>query len=261
MTTKTTTKTIDLVADLGEGFGSWQMGDDDALLEIVSSANIACGFHAGDPLIMDVTVAKCVKKGVALGAHPSFPDLRGFGRYAIDLPAEQVRADVMYQLGALAGFAQYHGARVAHIAPHGKLGNLVAVREDYAEAIAEALYGIDPDLIVMAGLGTMEHAAKSRGMRVALVGNVDRAYLDDGTLVPRGRPGAVLSDPAEIAERAVRLAAEGVVVTTSGAELAVDVDTILVHGDTPEAVETALAVRQGLEDAGIRIAPVGSLEQ
>lgn len=258
MTNTTKTASIDLVADLGEGFGAWTMGDDDALLDVVSSANIACGFHAGDPSIMDLTVAKCVARGVAIGAHPSFPDLRGFGRYAIDLPAEQIKADVMYQYGALTAFATYHGGHVAHVTPHGKLGNLVAVRQDYAEVIADAFAAIDPEIVVMAGLGAMQDAALARGLRVALVGNVDRAYMDDGTLVPRGREGAVLTDPAEIAERAVRLALEGVVTTVSGHDLAVDVDTILVHGDTPDAVATATAVRQALEDAGVRVAPVGS---
>jgi UPF0271 protein len=245
--------TIDLVADLGEGFGSYRMGDDDALLDIVSSANIACGFHAGDPMIMAATVAKCAERGVAVGAHPSFPDLRGFGRYAIDLPAAEVQADVLYQLGALSAFAAVQGVRVRHIAPHGRLGNLVAVREDYAEAIADAIAHAAPDLVILAGLGAMERAARAHGLRVAIVGNIDRAYSDDGTLVPRSQPGAVLHDPEEIAERAVRLVVDGVILTVTGRELPVSVDTILVHGDTPEAVVTAHRVRSALEAAGVRI--------
>ncbi|HJG80305.1 MAG TPA: 5-oxoprolinase subunit PxpA, partial [Brevibacterium senegalense] len=141
---------VDLVADLGEGFGSWSMGDDAALLEVVSSANIACGFHAGDPRIMDRTVADCVARGVNIGAHPSFPDLVGFGRRTVDATAEEVRTDVTYQLGALQAFARAHGTRVSHLAPHGRLGNLVAVREDYARAVVDAVERVDPDLIVLA---------------------------------------------------------------------------------------------------------------
>lgn len=250
--------TIDLVADLGEGFGSYTMGDDDALLDVVSSANIACGFHAGDPMIMAATVAKCAERGVAIGAHPSFPDLRGFGRYAIDLSASEVKADVLYQLGALTAFADYHGVRVTHITPHGRLGNLVAVRDDYADEIADALAHAAPHLTVMAGLGAMERSARARGLAVGIVGNIDRAYLDDGTLQPRSQPGAVLHDPDEIADRAVRLATEGIVVTVTGRELAVRVDSLLVHGDTPEAVTTAVRVRERLEDAGVRVAPMAS---
>jgi 5-oxoprolinase (ATP-hydrolysing) subunit A len=250
--------TIDLVADLGEGFGSYRMGDDDALLDIVSSANIACGFHAGDPMIMAATVAKCAERGVAVGAHPSFPDLRGFGRYAIDLPAAEVQADVLYQLGALSAFAAVQGVRVRHMAPHGRLGNLVAVREDYAEAIADAVAHAAPDLVILAGLGAMERAARARGLRVAIVGNIDRAYSDDGTLVPRSQPGAVLHDPEEIAERAVRLVIDGVILTVTGRELPVSVDTILVHGDTPEAVVTAQRVRSALEAAGVRISKLAA---
>lgn len=255
---RTMVATIDLMADLGEGFGSYTMGDDAALLEVVSSANIACGFHAGDPMIMAATVAECARRGVAVGAHPAFPDLRGFGRYAIDMPASEVAADVLYQLGALSAFASYHGVKVTHITPHGRLGNLVAVRQDYAAAIADAVAKAAPHLVVVAGMGAMERAAKARGLAVAIVGNIDRAYLDDGTLVPRSQPGAVLHDPEEIAERAVRLATEGVVVTASGRELPVKVDSMLVHGDTPEAVLTARTVRSRLEAAGVRIAPVGA---
>ena len=151
--------TVDLVADLGEGFGAYSIGDDKALLEIVSSANIACGFHAGDPDIMDATVAECVRKGVGIGAHPSFPDLRGFGRRAMDLTAVEVRNDVVYQLGALAAFAAYHGTSVSHLAPHGRLGNLVASRRVYSDAVADAAMRVKPDLIVLAHDGDMAVAA------------------------------------------------------------------------------------------------------
>ncbi len=150
---------VDLVADLGEGFGAYSIGDDTALLEIVSSANIACGFHAGDPDIMNATVAQCVRRGVGIGAHPSFPDLRGFGRRTMDLTADEVRNDVVYQLGALTAFARYHGGTVSHLAPHGRLGNLVATRADYAQAVADAAAGVDPALIVLAQDGELARAA------------------------------------------------------------------------------------------------------
>ena len=176
------------------------MGDDTALLEVVSSANIACGFHAGDPDIMNATVAECVRRGVSIGAHPSFPDLRGFGRRAMDLTADEVRNDVLYQLGALTAFAAYHGASVAHIAPHGRLGNLVATRADYAGAVADAAARMNPGLIVLAQDGELATAAAARRLPVGIVGIADRAYEADGTLVPRGRPGAVIHDPSTIVD-------------------------------------------------------------
>ena len=250
---------IDLVADLGEGFGAYTLGDDAALLDIVSSANIACGFHAGDPDIMDATVARCVERGVAVGAHPSFPDLRGFGRRAMDLTAEEVRTDVLYQLGALTGFAAYHGTRVAHVAPHGRLGNLVATRADYAEAVADAAARVDPELIVLAQDGELARAAAARGLRVGIVGIADRAYQEDGSLVPRSQPGAVVHDPHAIVERTVRMVAEGVVETVAGTLLPIQTDTILLHGDTPSAVALARLIRTELEQSGVRIAPLAEV--
>ena len=247
---------IDLVADLGEGFGSYTMGDDTALLGLVTSANIACGFHAGDPDIMDATVAECVRQGVAIGAHPSFPDLRGFGRRTIDLTAEEVRTDVLYQLGALTGFATYHGVPVQHIAPHGKLGNLVAVRDDYAGAVAEASCKTDPKLIVLAQEGALANAARARGLEVAIVGIADRAYRADGTLVPRTLPGAVIHDPDEVRERTVRMVCEGLIESIDGVDLPIHADSILLHGDSPAAVESAAQIRTALLGAGVEIAPL-----
>ncbi|MFD1213207.1 LamB/YcsF family protein [Arthrobacter sp. GCM10027362] len=251
--------TIDLVADLGEGFGTYTLGNDRDLLEIVSSANIACGFHAGDPDIMDATVAECVRRGVGIGAHPSFPDLRGFGRRTMDLSADEVRTDVLYQLGALSAFAAVHGTRVSHIAPHGRLGNLVATRGDYAAAVADAAAGVDDSLIVVAQEGELAKAARSRGLRVGLVGIADRAYQEDGTLVPRAQPGAVLHDPREIVERTVRMVCEGVISTVSGADIDIAADTVLLHGDNPGAVELARLIRSELTAAGVRIAPLGEV--
>ncbi len=251
--------TVDLVADLGEGFGAYSMGDDAALLEVVSSANIACGFHAGDPDIMNATVAECVRRGVSIGAHPSFPDLRGFGRRAMDLTADEVRNDVLYQVGALSAFAAYHGTGVAHIAPHGRLGNLVATRADYAEAVADAACRINPDLIVLAQDGALAAAAAGRHLQVAIVGIADRAYEADGTLVPRSRPGAVIHDPSAIVDRTIRMVCEGLIETVAGTDLPIVADTVLLHGDTPGAVQLARQVRAELENAGVRIAPLAQV--
>jgi UPF0271 protein len=244
---------IDLVADLGESFGDWKMGDDEALLEIITSANIACGFHAGDPRVMDRTVAECVRRGVAIGAHPSFPDLVGFGRRAMDLTAYEVRTDVVYQLGALSGAAAYYDAQVVHLAPHGRLGNLVAVRQDYADAVIDAITHVDLDLRVLAQDGCLADAARAAGVTVGIVGIADRAYRDDGTLVPRTHPGAVIHDAGLIAERTVRMVTDGVIESANGAELAVTVDSVLLHGDNPGAVELARRIRHDLESAGVEI--------
>ncbi|QUH02273.1 5-oxoprolinase subunit PxpA [Saccharopolyspora erythraea] len=250
------THMVDLVADLGEGFGAYTMGDDEALLEVLTSANIACGFHAGDPRTMDSTIRSCVERGISAGAHPSFPDLVGFGRRAMELAPDEVRTDVLYQVGALQAFAAAHGTRVNHVAPHGRLGNLVATRPDYAGAVADAVAALDPSLIVLAQDGALAEAARARGLRVAIVGIADRAYSDDGTLVPRTRPGAVIHDEAEIAERTVRMVTEGVVHSVGGNAIPVECDTVLLHGDTPGAVAVARKVRAELLSAGVVTAPL-----
>lgn len=247
---------IDLVADLGEGFGPWRMGDDSALLDVLSSANIACGFHAGDPQIMDQTVRECIARGVGIGAHPSFPDRQGFGRRDMGLTAEEVRTDVLYQLGALQAVAAYHGSAVTHLAPHGRLGNLVAVREDYAAAVAEAARRVDPELIVLAQDGALADAARAQGLRVGIVGIADRAYEDDGTLVRRSEPGAVIHDAEEIRRRTVRMVVDGVIESKGGVQIPVACDTVLVHGDTAGAVALAKQIRAGLEAEGVEIAPL-----
>ncbi|MGO4433250.1 LamB/YcsF family protein [Paenarthrobacter sp. RAF9] len=250
---------IDLVADLGEGFGAYTIGDDSELLDIVTSANIACGFHAGDPDIMAATVAECVRRGVGIGAHPSFPDLRGFGRRDMGLTAGEVQNDVLYQLGALNGFAAFHGTKVAHLAPHGRLGNLVAVRTDYAKAVAEAVTRVDAGLTVVAQEGQLATAAREAGLNVAIVGIVDRAYQEDGTLVPRSQPGAVLHDPTEIVDRTLRMVTEGKLRCASGVDMDITVDTVLLHGDNSGAVELARLIRTELLAAGVRIAPLAEV--
>ncbi|MDJ0392823.1 5-oxoprolinase subunit PxpA [Rhodococcus sp. G-MC3] len=250
--------TIDLVADLGESFGAWTMGDDQSLLDLVTSANIACGFHAGDPRTMDSTVRSCVERGISVGAHPSFPDLAGFGRRAMDLTAEEVRTDVLYQIGALQAFATAHGTTVSHVAPHGRLGNLVATRADYAAAVVDAVGALDPSMIVMAQEGLLAEEARSRGIAVGIVGIVDRAYRPDGTLVPRTEPGAVIHDLDELVSRTVRMVVDGVLDAVDGTEIAIAADTVLLHGDNPGAVRTAAAIRAALTDAGVRIARLDS---
>jgi UPF0271 protein len=247
---------IDMVADLGEGFGSWRMGDDEALLDVLTSANIACGFHAGDPQIMEATVRACVERGVAVGAHPSFPDLVGFGRRDMLLTADEVRTDVVYQLGALQGFARYFGTHVAHIAPHGRLGNLVAVREDYAQAVVDAVTHIDPDLIVLAQDGCLAASASAAGLRVAIVGIADRAYENDGTLVPRSEPGAVIHEPDLIRDRTIRMVKEGLIASRHGQDIRIECDAVLAHGDTPGAVALAREIRDGLTSAGVAVRPL-----
>lgn len=250
---------IDLVADLGEGFGDWQMGDDESLLGIVSSANVACGFHAGDPLIMDATAAACAERGIQIGAHPSFPDLVGFGRRDMGLTEAQVRTDMIYQLGALSAFAVTHGSRVRHIAPHGRLGNLVAVRPDYARAVCDAVTSVDPNIIIVAQDGELADEARRRGVPVAIVGIVDRAYRPDGTLVPRSEPGAVIHDLDALVKRAVRIATEGVLEAVDGTLVPVKADSLLLHGDTPGAVANASAIRDGLAAAGVAIRPMSEV--
>lgn len=250
------THRVDLVADLGEGFGAYTMGDDEALLDVLTSANIACGFHAGDPRIMDATVSHCVARGVGVGAHPGFPDLVGFGRRAMDLSPEEVRTDVLYQVGALTAFAAAHGTRVRHVAPHGRLGNLVATRPDYARAVADAVASLDPSLIVLAQDGELADAARARGLRVGIVGIADRAYLDDGTLMPRSEPGAVLHDGREITERTVLMVTKGVIRSVGGRYLPVACDTVLLHGDTPGALSLAHLIRRELLAAGVEITPL-----
>ncbi|MEV2221249.1 5-oxoprolinase subunit PxpA [Nocardia vinacea] len=247
---------IDLVADIGESFGAWTMGDDNALLDVLTSANIACGFHAGDPQTMDRTVRQCVARGIGIGAHPSFPDLVGFGRRAMDLSADEVRTDVLYQLGALHAFAGAHGTTVSHVAPHGRLGNLVATRADYAAAVVDAVGSFDPNLIVLAQDGKLADHACAQGIRVGIVGIVDRAYRADGTLVPRSEPGAVIHDPEALARRAVRMVTEEIIESIGGTSLSVRPNTLLLHGDNADAVRNARAIRTALIAAGVHIVPL-----
>ncbi|HEX6739647.1 MAG TPA: 5-oxoprolinase subunit PxpA [Vicinamibacteria bacterium] len=251
---------IDLNADVGESFGAWHMGADAELLAFVTSVNVACGFHAGDPQVMDRTVGLAVKAGIAVGAHPGYPDLRGFGRRAIAAEPAEVEADVIYQVGALAAFAAAHGARLTHVKPHGALYNQAATDAVLARAIARGVARSGRDLVMvgLAGSRAMREAAASQGLRFAAEAFVDRRYLADGTLQSRRVPGAVISDPAAAAAQAVRLVREGVVESAEGQEVAVEAETFCLHGDQPAALAVARAVRAALEDAGVTVQALGA---
>ena len=243
---------MDLNSDLGEGYGRWTLGDDAALLEIVTSANVACGFHAGDPATIDRTVRAAVERGVAVGAQVSYPDLVGFGRREIDVPPGDLTADVLYQLGALEAFARAAGSRVRYVKPHGALYNRIVRDPVQAAAVAEAIRRYDPALPLLTLPGSAAAAAAAEaGIEAVGEGFADRAYTGDGRLVSRREPGAVLEDPGRVAARAARMATEGRVGTVDGGEVAVEVRSLCVHGDTPGAVELARAVRAALEAAGV----------
>ena len=248
---------IDLNADLGEGFGPWTMGEDEALLDIVSSANVACGFHAGDPLIMARTVRAAAARGVDIGAHVGFPDRQGFGRRVMQIDTPELVAMVTYQLGALAGIARAAGLRMTHMSFHGALGNLAAADKALASPLVRAVADFDPELIISSSSSrAIEGAAADCGLRVATTFLADRAIDDDGLLVPRKLPGAVIHDQATVLERVRVLLAEGHVVTHSGRQLALRPRSILVHGDTPGAVALAKLVRRAVEQTGGRVVPI-----
>jgi len=250
---------IDLNCDMGESFGRYRVGADEALMPFITSANIACGYHAGDPLVMDRTVRLAVKHGVGVGAHPGFPDLMGFGRRQMQLGPEEIENYVLYQVGALAAFAQAAGAELAHVKPHGALYNMAAKDMELARAIVRGVECLSKDLIMVCLAGSaMVEAAEEAGLRVAREGFADRAYNPDGTLRSRRLPDAVIEDPQAAAERAVRMVRDGVVIAHTGEEIPLCVDTICVHGDTPTAVEIAKTIRRELEAAEIEVVPMGN---
>lgn len=245
---------IDLNADLGEGFGVWRLGDDDAMLGIVSSANVACGFHAGDPAGLLRVCRSAAERGVRVGAQVSYRDLAGFGRRFIDVAADELLADVVYQIGALQAIAHAAGSSVCYVKPHGALYNTIVTHPAQAAAVAEAVRLVDPGLPVlgMAGSVFFDEAAR-RGLRVVAEAFADRAYRQDGRLVSRREPGAVLADPAAIAERVLAMVDTGVVTAVDGTRLALSVESVCVHGDSPGAVQIATAVRDRLRAAGVEI--------
>lgn len=248
---------IDLNADLAEGYGDWRMGDDEALLEVLSSANIACGFHAGDPVIMDRTVRRALARAVDVGAHVGFPDRQGFGRRVMQIDLADLAAMVTYQLGALDGIARAAGHRMTHMSFHGALGNMVAADATMAAPLVGAVAAFDPGITIISSTSrAIETAAAERGLRVVTTFLADRAYDDDGLLVPRRLPGSVFHDEATVLARVQRMLNDGVVATYSGKELAMRPRSILVHGDTAGAVGLARLVRRAIEQAGGRIVPV-----
>jgi UPF0271 protein len=249
---------IDLNGDVGESFGAYTIGHDEALLRHVTSANVACGFHGGDPSVMRQTVRLAVENGVALGAHPGFPDLQGFGRREIKLSAQEVENLVAYQIGALAGMAATEEARLHHVKPHGALYNMAARDRVLADAVARAVVAVDATLVLYGLSGScLVEAGEAAGLRTAAEVFADRAYNSDGSLVPRGQPGAVIDDPNALVTRAVRLVQEGVVTARGGESVVLRRDTICLHGDTPGAGDLAARLRSGLRASGIRVLPIG----
>jgi UPF0271 protein len=245
---------IDLNADLGEGFGVWRLGDDDALLDVITSANVACGFHAGDPVIMRRVCVSAAARGVAVGAQVGYRDLAGFGRRRIDVDPVELAADVLYQIGALDACARAAGIRVTYVKPHGALYNTAVDDPAQAGAVAEAIAAYDPTLPLL-GLpeSSLADAAAAAGLPFVAEGFADRAYLADGRLMPRSRPGAVLDDADQVSARAVEMAVQHRVTAADGTVLALDAQSLCLHGDTPGAVRFAQLTRQRLADAGVEV--------
>lgn len=254
---RTLTKTIDLNSDVGEGFGAWSMGDDMAMLDLVSSVNIACGFHAGDPGIMRRTVKAAVERGIAVGAHPGFDDMKGFGRRRVEgLSSAEIEELVAYQIGALMGIAALEGATVTHVKAHGALSNMACEDERVAMAVATAVGAFAPKLAYVVMPKTeAEKAGEKLGLKLIREVFADRGYLDDLRLVPRNEPDALLRDPAAIKAHIRNIVSTGTIATRSGAKVRVPVDTICIHSDSPGAADIARAVRRELEAAGITLAP------
>jgi UPF0271 protein len=250
---------VDLNSDLGESFGDYKLGMDEEVLKYISSANIACGYHAGDPLIMDKTVKMAVKENVAIGAHPGLPDLMGFGRREMKITTEEAKCYVKYQIGALSAFARSRGVKLQHVKVHGALYNMAANDAALSEAIAQAIYETDKDLILV-GLANSEmiKAGKKANLKVANEVFADRAYNADGTLVSRKKEGAMIHDEEEAILRVLRMVKEGKVSSITGEDIDIQADTICVHGDNPRAVEFVEKIKSALQEEGIEVVPMGS---
>jgi len=251
--------TIDLNADVGESVGSWPMGDDEHLIPLVSSVNIACGFHAGDPLTIERTIRLAIAAQAAIGAHPGYPDLVGFGRRDLDMAPDELEAALIYQIAAVAGMTRAAAAEMRHVKPHGALYNRAAHDEGLADSIARAVRRFSPELMLVGLAGSrLLEAGRAAGLTVAAEAFPDRAYEPDGSLRSRRLPGAVLTESATIAARAVAMARDGAVTATDGTVIPLRADTLCLHGDTPGAADHARAVRDALEAAGVSIAPVAT---
>jgi UPF0271 protein len=252
---------IDLNCDLGEGFGAWEMGNDAAMIELATSVNVACGFHAGDADIMRHTVELAKARGVSVGAHPGYRDLHGFGRRPMPgLKSSEIENLIAYQIGALQAIAALHGAKVTHMKPHGMMANMSADSAEMSEAIARATKAVDRDLIFLCQANTEQgKAARKYGLRAAEEVFADRTYTDTGMLTPRKEPNSMIKDPAQAVAGVRRMVDEQAIYSTSGKRIPCQVDSICVHGDGPTAVTVSKAVREGLEAAGIKIVPLTEL--
>lgn len=251
---------LNLNADLGESFGPWSMGSDAEMLGIVGSANVACGYHAGDPLVMTSTAALALKHGVSIGAHPGYPDLQGFGRRRMDIPLPELEAMLIYQIGALDACARTQGLRVTHVKPHGALSNLACADRKIADAIARAVHRLDPGMILLAPAASqLIYAGREQGLPVVEEIFADRAYLDDGNLVPRSQPGAMIHGAEASLAHVMRMIEEQALISINGKRLPVKPQSICVHGDGPDAVATARAIRDGLQAAGFKMVAIPQL--
>lgn len=254
------TMSIDLNCDMGESFGPWKMGMDEEVMRHITSANIACGWHAGDPVVMERTVRLARQHGVGVGAHPGYPDLPGFGRRYMDCSTEEIRTSVIYQVGALRAFCDAQGTKLVHVKPHGAMYLTAVENEAVARGVAEAIVRVDPSLIYVALAGAkgelMRRIGEEVGLKVCYEAFPDRAYTPEGTLVSRKQAGAVIHDPGEVAERVVMMAKEGKVRAIDGSDIPLQVDTLCVHGDNPAAVDLVRAIRQRLEAEGVAVKPM-----
>ena len=252
---------IDLNSDMGESFGAYKLGMDEAVIQHITSANIACGWHAGDPLVMDRTVKMAVEFGVGVGAHPGYPDLLGFGRRNMDCTLEEVQKYLIYQIGALQAFCKINGTKLQHVKPHGALYLMAVENEEIARAVAEAIVSVNPELLYVALAGAkgefMSRIGQEAGLKVVYEAFADRAYTPDGTLVSRRQPGAVIKDPEEVSERALRMAKDGIVIAVDGTSIPLEAQTLCVHGDTPSAVDLVKKIRETLESDGVLVTPMG----
>lgn len=250
--------TVDLNCDLGESFGNYKCGLDEEVIRYISSANVACGFHASDPAVMARTVALAGENGVSVGAHPGYPDLQGFGRRDMDASPAEVKAMVQYQIGALEAFCAAQGISLVHVKPHGAMYNMAGRDEALAEAICEGIYEVDPGLVLLGLSGSrMLEAAKRTGLKCAKEVFADRAYEEDGTLVARNVPGAMITDEKEAVERVLRIVKDGVVTAITGRDIEVTADSVCIHGDGPKALAFAAKIREALEREAVRIVPLG----
>ncbi len=257
-------KKIDLNCDMGESFGAYKLGMDEKIIQYITSANIACGWHAGDPMVMDKTVKMAVEYGVGVGAHPGYPDLLGFGRRNMDCTPDEIRNYVVYQIGALEGYCKVYGTRLRHVKPHGALYLTAVVNEVVARAVAEAIVNIDSNLLYVALAGAkgamMTRIGNDVGLKVIYEAFPDRAYTPEGNLLSRREPGAVIKEPGEVTERALRMVLEKRVIAVDGSSIPFEVGTLCVHGDTPTAVELTKSIREALESEGVELSPMRAMD-